>query len=298
MILKIQNIIPQIQAVFVDGKEDEFIDSISIDSRSLQNGPHTLFFALVGPNHDAHSYVKDLIGKGVQNFVVTHVPEDCEKQANFLIVENTVVALQAFAAYYRGLFGFPIIGLTGSNGKTIVKEWLNFLLSPDYNIIRSPKSYNSQVGVPLSVTAINEHHNLGIFEAGISTTSEMEKLQKIIRPSIGILTNIGTAHDEGFADLEEKIKEKMLLFQESEIVIFQKNELVDSCVSADSKAFSWSFSNKEAAVFISKKQKVDQNTLICYHYKGNSFEMKIPFQDDASIENAISCLMVTVFRIR
>jgi alanine racemase len=295
MILKIQNIIPQIQAVFVDGKEDEFIDSISIDSRSLQNGPHTLFFALVGPNHDAHSYVKDLIGKGVQNFVVTHIPEDCEKQANFLIVENTVDALQAFAAYYRSLFGFPIIGLTGSNGKTIVKEWLNFLLSPDYNIIRSPKSYNSQVGVPLSVTAINEHHNLGIFEAGISTTSEMEKLQKIIRPSIGILTNIGTAHDEGFADLEEKIKEKMLLFQESEVVIFQKNELVDSCVSANSKAFSWSFSNKEAAVFIAKKQKVDQNTLICYHYKGNSFEMKIPFQDDASIENAISCLMVLLY---
>ncbi|MNX55325.1 Alanine racemase [compost metagenome] len=295
MILKIQNIIPQIQAVFVESKEGECIDSISIDSRSLQNGPHTLFFALVGPNHDAHSYIKDLIGKGVQNFVVTHIPQDCEKQANFLIVENTVEALQTFAAYYRGLFGFPIIGLTGSNGKTIVKEWLNFLLSPDCNIIRSPKSYNSQVGVPLSVTAINEHHNLGIFEAGISTTSEMGKLQKIIKPSIGILTNIGTAHDEGFADLEEKVKEKMLLFQDPDVVIFQKNDLIDRCVSAKSKSFSWSFTNKEAAVFISKKQKVDQNTLIFYHYKGNGFEMKIPFQDDASIENAISCLMVLLY---
>jgi alanine racemase len=292
MIIKIQNIISQINAAFVDNKKNEGIDSVSIDSRSLQNGSHTLFFALVGPNNDAHLYIKDLIGKGVQNFVVTHIPEDCLGQANFLIVKNTVSALQDFAAYYRSLFDFPIIGLTGSNGKTIVKEWLNFLLSPEYNIIRSPKSYNSQVGVPLSVIAGNEHHNFGIFEAGISTTSEMEKLERIIKPTIGILTNIGTAHDEGFADLEEKVKQKMLLFEHSEIVIYQKNELVDRFVSAKSKSFSWSFSNKEANVFISKKQKLDQNTLIFYHYKGNDFEIKIPFQDDASVENAISCLMV------
>ncbi len=295
MIIKIQNIISQINAAFVDNKKNEGIDSVSIDSRSLQNGSHTLFFALVGPNNDAHLYIKDLIGKGVQNFVVTHIPEDCLGQANFLIVKNTVSALQDFAAYYRSLFDFPIIGLTGSNGKTIVKEWLNFLLSPEYNIIRSPKSYNSQVGVPLSVIAVNEHHNFGIFEAGISTTYEMEKLERIIKPTIGILTNIGTAHDEGFADLEEKVKQKMLLFEHSEIVIYQKNELVDRFVSAKSKSFSWSFSNKEADVFISKKQKLDQNTLIFYHYKGKDFEIKIPFQDDASVENAISCLMVLLY---
>lgn len=207
------------------------VDSISIDSRSLQNNDSTLFFALTGINNDAHIYIKDLIAKGVRNFVVTHIPEGLEAKANFLIVSNTLTALQQVASHYRSLFTFPIIGVTGSNGKTIVKEWLNFVLSPDYNIIRSPKSYNSQVGVPLSVLAINEQHNLGIFEAGISTTSEMEKLEKIIRPTIGILTNIGSAHDEGFENLEEKVKEKVLLFQHSKVVIYQKNNLVDKCFS-------------------------------------------------------------------
>lgn len=295
MTLHIQNIIPQIQAVFVDNKGTEGIDSVSIDSRSLQNGTNTLFFALVGPNNDAHLYIEDLIEKGVQNFVVTHIPALIATKANFLIVKDTLVALQDFAAYYRGLFDFPIIGLTGSNGKTIVKEWLNFLLSPEYNIIRSPKSYNSQVGVPLSVIAINEHHNLGIFEAGISTTSEMKKLEKIIKPTIGILTNIGSAHDEGFADLQEKIKEKLQLFEHSEVIIYQKNKEVDACISSKLKTFSWSFTNKEAAVFISKKQKINQDTQFFCTYEKVDFELKIPFQDTASVENAISCLMVLLY---
>jgi alanine racemase len=295
MMLHIQNIIPQIQALFVDNKGTEGIDSVSIDSRSLQNGTNTLFFALVGPNNDAHLYIEDLIKKGVQNFVVTHIPEMVVAKANFLIVKDTLVALQDFAAYYRGLFHFPIIGLTGSNGKTIVKEWLNFLLSPEYNIIRSPKSYNSQVGVPLSVIAINEHHNLGIFEAGISTTSEMKKLEKIIKPTIGILTNIGSAHDEGFTDLEEKIKEKLQLFEHSEVIIYQKNKEVDACISSKLKTFSWSFSNKDANVFISKRQKINQDTLVFYTYKKVDSEIKIPFQDTASVENAISCMMVLLY---
>ena len=292
MSLKIQNIIPQIQAEFVGDNSAVSIDTISIDSRSLQNGSQTLFFALVGTNNDAHVYIKDLIEKGVQNFVVTHIPEDCETRANFLIVKNTLEALQQFAAYYRDLFHFPIIGLTGSNGKTIVKEWLNFLLSPDYNVIRSPKSYNSQVGVPLSVLAINEQHNLGIFEAGISTGSEMEKLKSIIKPTIGILTNIGSAHDEGFTSLEQKIKEKMLLFEDSEVVIYQKNEIVDSFISKKGKAFTWSFDSKEADVFVSDTAIKNDSTTIQYRYKADSFELTIPFQDKASIENAISCLMV------
>jgi alanine racemase len=292
MSLKIQNIIPQIQAEFAGNNNTVSIDTVSIDSRSLQNGSQTLFFALVGTNNDAHIYIKDLIEKGVQNFVVTHIPDDCETKANFLVVKNTLEALQQFAAYYRGLFHFPIIGLTGSNGKTIVKEWLNFLLSPDYNIIRSPKSYNSQVGVPLSVLAINEQHNLGIFEAGISTGSEMEKLKPIIKPTIGILTNIGSAHDEGFTSLEEKIKEKMLLFEDSEVVIYQKNEIVDSFISKKTKAFTWSFDAKDADVFVFHTAIKNDNTTIQYQYKGDSFELTIPFQDKASVENAISCLMV------
>lgn len=273
----------------------ETIDSISIDSRSLQNNEKTLFFALAGANNDAHKYLKELITKGVRNFIVTHIPNGLEGKANFLIVENTLKALQKTASYYRSLFSFPIIGVTGSNGKTIVKEWLNFLLSPDYNIIRSPKSYNSQVGVPLSVLAINEQHNLGIFEAGISTVSEMGKLQKIIQPTIGILTNIGSAHDEGFANLEEKIKEKMLLFNDSEVVIYQKNNTVEQFISSKTKAFSWSFTDATATVFVSKKEHTHENTLIEYTYKGSVSILKIPFVDDASIENVISCLLVLLY---
>ena len=154
------------------------------------------------------------------------------------MVKNTLLALQKLAGYYRSQFHFPIIGITGSNGKTIVKEWLNFLLSPDYSIIRSPKSYNSQVGVPLSVIGINEQHNFGIFEAGISTVSEMEKLESIIRPTIGILTNIGSAHDEGFANANEKIKEKLRLFEHAQIVIYPKSDAIDKLIRSNLKTVS------------------------------------------------------------
>jgi len=274
---------------------EETIDSISIDSRSLQNGPQTLFFALVGPNNNAHIYIKDLIIKGVHNFVVTHIPDGLEGKANFLVVENTLNALQQIASYYRSFFVFPIIGITGSNGKTIVKEWLNFLLSPEFNIIRSPKSYNSQVGVPLSILGINEQHNLGIFEAGISTVLEMEKLEKIIKPTIGVLTNMGSAHDEGFKNLEEKTKEKMLLFNHSEVVIYKKSSSVEQFINPKTKAISWSFTDAEATLFISEKRYTHDNTFIDYNYKGNVSTLKIPFLDDASIENTISCLLVLLY---
>lgn len=163
MTLSIKNLEKILQAKKF-GNSNSTIDSISIDSRSLQNNEKTLFFALVGPNNDAHIYIPDLIKKGVQSFVVTHIPEGLSNKATFLVVENTLDALQKLAAYHRSLFKFPVFGLTGSNGKTIVKEWLNFLLNPDFNIIRSPKSYNSQVGVPLSVISINDKHNLGILK--------------------------------------------------------------------------------------------------------------------------------------
>ena len=228
MTLTLRNIIPVLKAQFFGKNDVAVIENISIDSRSLQNGNGTLFFALIGPNHDGHLYLLDLIENGVSSFVVNHVPADLEGKANFLVVENTLEALQNFAAYYRSNFDFPIIGITGSNGKTIIKEWLNFLLSPDYNIIRSPKSYNSQVGVPLSVLGINEKHNLGIFEAGISTVNEMENLQKIIQPTIGILSNIGSAHDEGFEDVGQKIKEKLKLFTSVEVLILNKNKTIEA----------------------------------------------------------------------
>lgn len=294
MILSTQNIAPIINAKWFENSNSFEIDHISIDSRSLQNGAQTLFFALVGPNNNGHIYIEELIQKGVRNFVVTSIPENLKTKANFLLVANSIVALQEFAAYYRNLYHFPIIGVTGSNGKTIVKEWLNFILNPDYMIIRSPKSYNSQVGVPLSVISINEKHNLGIFEAGISTRNEMEKLEKIIRPTIGILTNIGTAHDEGFDNLGEKIKEKLKLFVHSEILIYNKNKTVEAFVNSNIKTFSWSCKEESADVFIKIKPILDK-TVLQIHYLGSKFDIKIPFQDDASIENSIHCLMVLLY---
>jgi alanine racemase len=300
MSLNLKSLISVLNAKWIGSDADVLIDHISIDSRSLQNGSQTLFFALAGVNNNAHLFIPDLIENGVHNFVVHHIPEGYADKANFLVVENTRHALQEFAAYYRNLFHFPVIGLTGSNGKTIVKEWLNFLLSPDYNIIRSPKSYNSQVGVPLSVIAINGKHNLGIFEAGISTVNEMVKLEKIIKPNIGILTSIGSAHDEGFLNLVQKIDEKLILFKDCPIIIYQKDEVVDSCLSQfvaeymhhPRKLFSWSFTDKTADVFIEKREHKNDHTFIYYKYKNEKFNLEIPFNDSASVENAISCLLV------
>ncbi|TCN60879.1 bifunctional UDP-N-acetylmuramoyl-tripeptide:D-alanyl-D-alanine ligase/alanine racemase [Flavobacterium circumlabens] len=303
MSIDLKNLIPVLQAEWIGFNTATFVDHVSIDSRSLQNGSKTLFIALSGVNNDAHLYIPELIEKGVQNFVVQYIPENSKGKANFLVVKNSLNALQQFAAYYRDLFHFPIIGLTGSNGKTIVKEWLNFLLSPDYNIIRSPKSYNSQVGVPLSVIAINEKHNLGIFEAGISMVNEMTHLEQIIKPNIGVLTNIGSAHDEGFQSLEQKISEKLQLFKRAAVIIYQKSELVDGCLASflkenqlqDRVLFSWSFTDKTADVFILKKESKNDKTIIQYQYQNGIFDLEIPFQDSASIENGISCLLVLLY---
>ncbi|KRD11097.1 alanine racemase [Flavobacterium sp. Root901] len=300
MSINLKSLIPVFNAEWTGSDSDIFVDHISIDSRSLQNGPKTLFIALSGVNNDAHLYIPELIEKGVQNFVVQYIPENVKGKANFFVVKNTLKALQELAVYYRDLFSFPIIGLTGSNGKTIVKEWLNFLLSPDYNIIRSPKSYNSQVGVPLSVIAINEKHNLGIFEAGISTVNEMANLEKIIKPNIGVLTSIGSAHDEGFENLTQKIKEKLLLFKKALVIIYQKNELADQCLAdfiaeyplQNRTLFSWSFTDASADVFILKKEIKNDSTIIKYQYKEEVYNLEIPFSDSASIENTISCLLV------
>ena len=294
MTLSIRNIIPILKAKFVGKNDIAIIDSISIDSRSLQNTSSTLYFALLGPNHDGHQYVAELLEQGVLNFVVSYVPSNLQGKANFLVVENTLQALQTFAAAYRSDFDFPVIGITGSNGKTIIKEWLNFLLSPDYNIIRSPKSYNSQVGVPLSVLGINEKHNLGIFEAGISTVNEMANLQRIIKPTIGILSNIGSAHDEGFHDAGEKIKEKLKLFSSVEVLIMNKNQTVEAFLNPKIKTFTWSSDDGKADVFVIAKESPDK-TEFKITYQKLCFTVTIPFSDQASIENALQCLMVMLY---
>ncbi|ALM50769.1 alanine racemase [Flavobacterium psychrophilum] len=285
-----QDIIPALHSRFDGIRPDGLIDNVSIDSRSLQNNSGTLFFALSGQNRDGHQYINELINKGVLNFVVTHIPVDTRGKANFYVVENTLDALQDFAIYYRQLFSFPVIAVTGSNGKTIVKEWLNYLLSPDYTIIRSPRSYNSQVGVALSVIGINQKHNLGIFEAGISLPGEMEKLEPIIRPDIGVLTNIGTAHDEGFSSREEKIKEKLKLFSRIKTLIYRKDDAVSTLLNPNIKTFTWDYS-EGADVTIGKSQSLGKTTLTVNH-NATSFEAEIPFTDDASVENAVNSMMV------
>lgn len=294
MTLSIRKIIPIIKSEFIGKTDIAIIDGVSVDSRSLQNTSSTLFFALVGQNNDGHKYILELIKKGVSNFVVHHIPKNLEHQANFLIVENPLEALQKLATFHRNNFDFPVIGITGSNGKTIIKEWLNFLLSPNYNIIRSPKSYNSQVGVPLSVLGINEKHNLGIFEAGISTTNEMENLQKIIQPTIGILSNIGSAHDEGYDDVAEKIKEKLKLFSGVEVLILNKNKTIEVFLNSKIKIFTWSSNDRNADVFIIANEILDK-TQLKITFDKLCFTITIPFQDQASVENSINCLMVLLY---
>ena len=290
MNFNLQHSIKACQGEFIGSSTDFLVEHISIDSRSMQNGTNTLFFALKGQNHDAHHYIEELISKGVRYFVVEFIPENCQGKANFILVKNTTKALQETAKYYRSLFQFPIIGITGSNGKTIVKEWLNFLLSPDYTTVRSPKSFNSQVGVPLSIFGINENHNLGIFEAGISQKNEMQALAEIIQPKIGIFTNLGSAHDEGFANWEEKIAEKSVLFQSCEVVVLEKNEAIEKGISCSK--ITWSLEDKDATIFAEIKSQKEGFSQIQIHYQNKNFTIEIPFVDSISIKNSLSCLSV------
>ncbi|OYQ32137.1 bifunctional UDP-N-acetylmuramoyl-tripeptide:D-alanyl-D-alanine ligase/alanine racemase [Flavobacterium cyanobacteriorum] len=295
MSLHIQSVIPAMQSRFEGPHPDAVIDNISIDSRSLQNNAGTLFFALPGQNRDGHRFITELIEKGVINFVVAYIPEGAQGRANFFLVNNTLRALQDFAAYYRGLFSFPVIAVTGSSGKTIVKEWLNYLLSPDYNIIRSPKSYNSQVGVPLSVIGINEKHNLGIFEAGISTRSEMANLEHIIKPDIGVLTNIGPAHDEGFADRQEKALEKLKLFSRVKVLICRKAEYISQIINQVPKLYTWSYEDGADVQVKKEVLATAGKTTLTILASGKHFSAEIPFTDEPSTENAINCLMVMLY---
>ncbi|TNF45581.1 MAG: bifunctional UDP-N-acetylmuramoyl-tripeptide:D-alanyl-D-alanine ligase/alanine racemase, partial [Bacteroidetes bacterium] len=190
---------------------DRKIGQIVTDSRTYFKGENSLFFALTGPRNNGHLYISNLIEKGLTAFVVSDSSVISSK-ATFLLVEDTTSALQKLAAFNRQKYNYPVIGITGSNGKTIVKEWLYHILSGEFKIVRNPKSYNSQVGVPLSVLLMEAGYELGIFEAGISQPGEMKNLAEIIRPTLGIFTNIGDAHQEGFVSAEQKAEEKLLLF--------------------------------------------------------------------------------------
>lgn len=272
------------------------ISDILIDSRRLISAKQCVFFALVSKRNNGHKYIAELYKKGIRFFVVSKLPENQEdySKANFIFVDNTLSALQRLSAHRRKQFDIPVIGITGSNGKTIVKEWLYQLLNADKNVIRSPKSYNSQIGVPLSVWQMNATHEIGIFEAGISEPDEMEKLQSIIQPTIGIFTNVGHAHDEGFINHEQKAGEKLKLFTRIDTLIYCldhpkiQSVIIRSGILENVKPFTWS-TKTEADLFISNIEKDANGTQIIGKYKEEEKEIYIPFSDNASVENTIHC---------
>ena len=199
------------------------IEHFLTDSRKIFNPGASVFVAIKGERNDGHDYLGLLFAKGVRMFIVENessIPAILLKNSSILVVHNSIEALQLIAAFHRQQFEYPVIGVTGSNGKTIIKEWLGQLLEKTFKIVKSPKSYNSQLGVPLSVLQMNAQHTLAIFEAGISTVGEMAKLRKVIDPNIGIFANLGSAHDEGFKDRTEKAMEKWQLFHGCSSVIF------------------------------------------------------------------------------
>ena len=296
--------IQQIAAILGLQSETLHPAAISIlltDSRRLSMPEETLFFALETKNNDAHLFVENLYQLGVRNFVVSRLLPEWKHLtgANFLKVKNSLAALQKIAAHHRAQFTIPVIGITGSNGKTVVKEWLYQLLEKSYNIVRSPRSYNSQVGVPLSVWQIDEQAELGIFEAGISMPDEMELLEPVIRPTIGVLTKLGEAHQENFTSLQQKCMEKLELFTNCDVFIFDEdNELVSRSVDLmvlSQKTFSWSRYNRDAHLFISKLEQQERTTVIHYTFLNFDYSFIIPFTDEASIENAINCLAVALY---
>lgn len=259
------------------------------DSRKLIHPEASLFFALKG-KQNPHQYIPELYNKGVRNFVITEKQFDTKafNSANFFIVDDALEALQKLAAYHRAHFNYEVIGITGSNGKTIVKDWLYQLLSPEKSIIRSPKSYNSQIGVPLSVWNMSNAYQLGIFEAGISTSNEMQALEQIIRPSIGILTNIKSAHDEGFVSRDAKLKEKLALFIQANTIIYGKEYVPEGLIPIE-KSFTWS-TQLEADVQVLNITKYEQYSELTIYHQYKEFKVKIFFTDDASIENSIVCV--------
>lgn len=275
---------------FVRDRES-VIRTLLTDSRKLNDLAKGLFFALKA-RRDGHSFISDVYKQGVRNFVISDpdFPIIQFKDANFFLVPDTLMALQGLTANHRSRYNYPVIGITGSNGKTIVKEWLYQLLSPENNIVRSPKSFNSQIGVPVSVWEMNEDNDFAIFEAGISKAGEMENLAKVIRPTIGILTNIGEAHQTGFESVQDKTSEKLKLFELADLFIYSEKYLREYQGNLPGKnKFTWGFYEK-ADLEIIKVEVLDNKFQVLFaQYLGREIQAIIPFKDQASIENAVIC---------
>lgn len=273
------------------------IEHLLLDSRQVVFPASALFFAVKGTRHDAHQFLPQLYANGVRSFVIGE-PIDLQAypSANFILVEDSLRALQTLAAHHRQQFQLPVIGITGSNGKTIVKEWLFQLLREDYHIVRSPRSYNSQFGVPLSVWHLNSDHDLAIFEAGISQMGEMERLAPVIHCNIGIFTNIGEAHAAGFPSMEAKVREKAKLFEFADIIFYCKDHVLiaNAVENLGKKTFSWSQA-QDADLRITQMSTFKSQTLIEGFYKNQAFHIRIPFTDTAAIENAIHCWAILLY---
>ncbi len=270
------------------------------DSRSLGFPEDTLFFAIKTRHGDGHNYIEELYKRGVKHFVVNDETL-CSRyaDANFIVVDNSLSALQALSAHHRREFNIPVVGITGSDGKTIVKEWLYQLTAGTYNVTRSPRSYNSQIGVPLSVWMLGEDSGLGIFEAGISQPQEMDKLEQIIKPTIGILTNISSAHQENFNTIQEKCIEKLSLFRKCDILIYNAdNPIISKCITRSilpSREIAWSRTDPERALYIESTTKDERGTTVSYQYLTMKNSYRIPFLDEASIEDSINCLAAALY---
>lgn len=301
---RISQIAPIINATVLQQQQDTVIEHLLLDSRKLLFPATSLFFALGGPRRSGSSFIAELYDKGVRNFVVdSHTDAAVMKKysdACFLQVQNVLTALQQLAAGHRKQFTLPVIGITGSNGKTIIKEWLYQLLHHQYHIVRSPKSYNSQIGVPLSVWQINQQHTLGIFEAGISLPGEMKRLGPVIAPNIGIFTNIGEAHSEGFENIRQKVAEKAQLFTNTPVVIYCKDDvLIEEAMqqlhTANNNAFFTWGHDGTATLNITSIQVQPYNTVIKAVYKERKLSIAIPFTNDAAVKNAITCWCVLLY---
>ncbi len=277
----------------VVGKSSGEIQHLIIDSRNVFASANSLFFAIKSQRQDGHKFIPDLLKKGITNFVVEKLPENHHEltEASFLLVSNTIAALQQLTAYHRKQFSVPVIAITGSNGKTIVKEWFYHVLQAQKNMIRSPKSYNSQVGVPLSVWLLNDSYDIAVFEAGISMPGEMQNLEAIIKPTIGLITNIGESHQENFTSYKQKAIEKLQLFKDSEKLVYcSDHALVHELINADAELsrkniITWSV-NPGADIQIFSEVKNHHHTTLQVATKNQTNSITIPFTDKASIENA------------
>ena len=286
------------------GTADAKIGWLLTDSRSLCFPEETLFFALKSARNDGHRYIEDLYRRGVRNFVVASnskfsVLNSQLEGANFLVVPSPLEALQRLAERHRDEFDCPIVGITGSNGKTMVKEWLYQLLSPQMTVTRSPKSYNSQIGVPLSIWLLNDQTQVGLFEAGISEPGEMDALHDIIQPTIGVLTSLGAAHQENFRSLEEKCMEKLQLFKGAKVIAYNSDDdIVSRCIRRSGyqgEKIGWSRENISAPLYIEQVTSETSSTRVSYIYKGSRGEYQLPFYDEASLQCSFACAAIALY---